>query len=111
MKNGFFFALLISCALPAFAVKYYVDPTSGVDSRQNWEAQQFFYPWRHVQNAITRSAPGDTLLLGPGDYTERVTITKKLTIIGFARDITVIKYPTDVTFGTGVTINAGIDDV
>jgi parallel beta-helix repeat protein len=39
------------------------------------------YP--NIYSAIGGSAPGDTILVGPGTYTESVLITKPLSLVGF----------------------------
>ena len=47
-----------------------------------------------IQAAINASNPGDTIKVLPGIYTEQLTISKNLTIIGSGAKSTIIKTPT-----------------
>ena len=47
-----------------------------------------------IQAAINASNPGDTIKVLPGTYTEQITISKSLTIIGSGAKYTIIKTPT-----------------
>jgi parallel beta-helix repeat protein len=39
--------------------------------------------YAHISSAVAAAAPGDTILVGPGTYTESVTITKPLSLDSF----------------------------
>ena len=47
-----------------------------------------------IQAAINASSPGDTIKVLPGTYTEQLTISKNLTIIGSGAKSTIIQTPT-----------------
>lgn len=65
--------LLPSASAFAGSSKLYVD-----DDKQQCATAQF----SKVQDAINAAKPGDTVYVCPGTYTEKVTITKKLTLRG-----------------------------
>jgi parallel beta helix pectate lyase-like protein/uncharacterized protein DUF1565 len=50
-------------------------------------------PCRTVQNAVNIAAPGDTIRIAAGTYTEQVTVPKSLNFIGAGIDQSVIKGP------------------
>ena len=47
-----------------------------------------------IQSAIDASSPGDTIKVLPGTYTEQLTISKSLTLVGSGARSTIIKAPT-----------------
>ena len=47
-----------------------------------------------IQAAVNAAAPGATIHVGPGTYTEQVVITKDLDLRGSGAEATVIKSPT-----------------
>lgn len=63
-------ALTLGQLLPAAAATYHVAVT-GSDGAPGSSAQ----PWRTVQKAVSSAAPGDTVLIQPGIYRERVNVT------------------------------------
>jgi hypothetical protein len=46
-----------------------------------------------IQSAIDAASPGDTIKVLPGTYTEQLTISKSLTLVGSGATATVIKAP------------------
>jgi len=73
------FILVIPLAIPginvqAFATKnlYYVDKKRGRDSNSGSSDQ----PWRTIQKAADTMAAGDTVIVMPGDYNERVQVRR-----------------------------------
>ena len=64
-----FFALFPA----ATAADYHVSVASGLDANPGTLAQ----PWRTIQKAANTVAPGDTVNIHPGTYTERVTLSGK----------------------------------
>ena len=46
-----------------------------------------------IQSAIEAASPGDTIEVLPGTYTEQLTISKSLTLVGSGATATVIKAP------------------
>jgi len=46
-----------------------------------------------IQSAIDAASPGDTIKVLPGTYTEQLTISKSLTIIGSGQTVTIVKAP------------------
>lgn len=80
------------------ASAYYVSP-SGSDSNPGTLAQ----PWQHINYAVSRLSPGDTLYVRGGTYSEKVTIN----VSGSAGSpITVQNYngETPIISGSGVTL-------
>ncbi|MFW5686191.1 MAG: right-handed parallel beta-helix repeat-containing protein [Spirochaetota bacterium] len=55
----------------SFASEHWVSPT-GNDGATGDEAS----PWRSIDTALTRAAPGDTIHITPGVYYERVIMTR-----------------------------------
>jgi len=49
-----------------------------------------------IQSAIDAANPGDTIKVLPGTYTEQLTISKSLTLIGSGAKVTIIKAPADL---------------
>ncbi len=54
-----------------------------------------------IQAAIDAATAGDTIHIAPGTYTESLSITKSVTLLGFGAGQTIIK----PAFGNGVTIS------
>src|SRR5215475_14393556 len=50
-----------------------------------------------IQAAVDAAAPGATIHVGPGTYTEQVVITKDLDLHGSGADAAVIKSPATLT--------------
>jgi hypothetical protein len=46
-----------------------------------------------IQSAIDAASPGDTIKVLPGTYTEQLTISKSLTLVGSGAESTIIKAP------------------
>ncbi|MES2389527.1 MAG: right-handed parallel beta-helix repeat-containing protein [Bacteroidota bacterium] len=61
--------------------KYYVSPSTGLDSRANTAAINRSTPWRTIATGISKSLPGDTLVLMDGTHTGGVTVNKGLVIM------------------------------
>ena len=59
----------------------------------------------HIQDAISAAAPGDTISVAAGTYTETVTIPLTVTLAG-----AVLVRPSSMATrgGTVVTVNAGV---
>ncbi len=55
-----------------------------------------------IQSAIDAANPGDTIKVLPGTYTEQLTISKGLTLVGSGDKVTTIKAPTILP---GTTVN------
>ena len=53
-------------------------------------------PGMSIQAAVDAADPGDTINVPAGTYTEQVTITKSLTLVGENRDTTIIKAPATI---------------
>jgi serralysin len=70
------FGLIALASTQGQAATYYVAP-SGDDSRTAQQAQQTSTPWRSLQKAADAAAAGDTVLVFPGTYNEKVTFSKK----------------------------------
>ena len=69
------FALLIAAlaAAPALdGATYYVDASTGNDSRTALEAQSASTPWRSIAPAANAARAGDTVMVAPGVYREQV---------------------------------------
>jgi hypothetical protein len=49
-----------------------------------------------IQSAIDEASPGDTIKVLPGTYTEQLTISKSLTLVGSGAKATIIKAPTQL---------------
>jgi len=62
-----FFLLLPSIAS---ALDFYVDATTGLDSRSTVEAQSPATPWRSINHALHVVQPGNRILVAPGTYVE-----------------------------------------
>jgi parallel beta-helix repeat protein len=73
---GLVLSLIAVVSTRAQAATYYV-ATSGDDSRTPQQAQQTATPWRTLQKAADAAVAGDTVLVSPGTYNEKVTISKK----------------------------------
>jgi parallel beta-helix repeat protein len=52
----------------------YVDGSLGDDGRSRAQAASAQTPWRTLRHALEQVQPGDTLLVAPGTYTERLRI-------------------------------------
>jgi parallel beta-helix repeat protein len=61
---------------PLQAATYYV-ATHGDDNRTAQQAQKELTPWRTLQKAVDAVVAGDSVLVSPGTYTEKVTFSKK----------------------------------
>lgn len=69
------FALLIAAlaAAPALdGATYYVDASTGNDSRTAAQAQSESTPWRSIAPAANAARAGDTVMVAPGVYREQV---------------------------------------
>ena len=78
MKAAFYFlSLLLFIALPAssWAATYYVS-LSGDNNNAGTQSS----PWRTIQYAIDKTAPGDLVLVEDGTYNESVIITRSGTL-------------------------------
>lgn len=62
--------------------RYYVDATSGDDSRSNSAATNPNTPWRTITNSTLRTLDGDTVVVFSGNYNELPIITKQTAYIG-----------------------------
>lgn len=58
---------IFGCSLPATAVTYYVS-TSGHDNNPGTESE----PWRTLNHASTSVQAGDTVMIKPGVYSDRI---------------------------------------
>jgi parallel beta-helix repeat protein len=74
-------AMLVAASAPAEARNVVVVPRD--------------YPT--IQAAVTAAAPGDTIRVAAGTFTEQVVIDKDLTLIGAGVDATVVRAPTTLT--------------
>ncbi len=57
-------------------------------------------PGMSIQAAVNAAAPGDTINVPAGTYTEQVFINKSLTLVGENRDTTIIKAPATIPVGS-----------
>jgi len=68
-------ALIISASTTCLADTLHV-ATNGSNHRSRVQVRNRATPWRTIQHAINASAPGDTILVLSGVYTERLRIRK-----------------------------------
>jgi hypothetical protein len=54
-----------------------------------------------IQDAVDAAAPGDTVAVAAGEYTEQVVIASDLVLRGAGRDLTVIQAPFDLPHAVG----------
>ena len=57
----------------SFAAEYHVDVNLGDDAASGLAADS---AWKHLQSAVSRVAPGDTVLVHPGIYHEHVKLER-----------------------------------
>ena len=72
------FALLLIClfAVPAFAADWDVNGSGGCNDATGSPS------FCHIQAAIDKSSPGDTIMVHPGTYAENLAITKQVKLVG-----------------------------
>lgn len=75
-------ALLWLLSISAQAATYFVNATTGDDSRTPSQAQNAATPWRSISNAITLASNGDVIQVASGTYTNPLNINKRLSILG-----------------------------
>ena len=63
--------VILTLSLASFAATYFVSPT-GDDSNPGTEQM----PFKSIQKAVDSSVEGDSIKLGSGNYSEKVTISK-----------------------------------
>ena len=75
---GTTFALLLVCmfAMPAFAAAWDVNDAAGCSDATGSPS------YCHIQAAIDKSAPGDTIKVHPGTYAENLVIAKHIKTCG-----------------------------
>ena len=67
------FRIAALAAAPALdGATYYVDASTGNDSRTAIEAQSESTPWRSIAPAANAARAGDTVMVAPGVYREQV---------------------------------------
>lgn len=63
--------LALACSWPVPAITYYT-AVEGNDANPGTSAQ----PWRTIQKAVSAAAAGDTVIVRPGTYPERITTVR-----------------------------------
>jgi hypothetical protein len=85
--NKILLALLLAITPTAFASVWYVDGTHGGDSNDCKTRQT---ACKTIGHAISLASSGDTIGIGPGTYTENLTISIGLKMIGASGAMTTI---------------------
>ena len=77
---------------PVYAqTTYYVNDSTGDNSRTPAEAQDPSTPWKTIQHAVDNVPPGSTIQVAAGTYDEQVVIGKSLTLQGAGDTTTIVK--------------------
>jgi len=61
-----------------------------------------------IQAAVNLSAPGDTVLIEEGTYTENVAVTKSLSLVGESQEDTIVRPAMTVPICSGGSLCGGV---